>query len=62
MLYSLKAMTTCGHANITLDLHWQMMGTLEALNGVILFGLTTAFLFSVIQSISTVGGANRSER
>jgi hypothetical protein len=26
-----------------------MMGTLEALNGWILFGLTTAFLFTVIQ-------------
>jgi hypothetical protein len=25
------------------------MGTLEALNGVILFGLTTAFLFNMIR-------------
>jgi hypothetical protein len=29
--------------------HWKMMGALEALNGWILFGLTTAFLFTVIQ-------------
>jgi hypothetical protein len=27
-----------------------MMGALEALNGMILFGLTTAFLFAMIQS------------
>jgi hypothetical protein len=49
MLYSLNAMTSYGHANIYLAPHWQMMGALEALNGVILFGLTTAFLFSVLQ-------------
>ena len=28
---------------------WQMMGTLEALNGWIVLGLTTAFLFMVIE-------------
>ena len=27
-----------------------MMGALEALNGMMLFGLTTAFLFSVLQT------------
>jgi hypothetical protein len=50
MLYSLSAMTSYGHAEIFLAPHWQMMGALEALNGMMLFGLTTAFLFSVLQS------------
>lgn len=49
MLYSLGAMTTYGHSNISLAPGWQMMGTLEALDGWILFGLTTAFLFSIMQ-------------
>jgi hypothetical protein len=49
MLYSLNALTSYGHADIHLAPHWQMMGSLEALNGWILFGLTTAFLFTVIQ-------------
>jgi hypothetical protein len=31
-----------------------MMGALEALDGWILFGLTTAFLFSVIQNCQRV--------
>jgi hypothetical protein len=48
-LYSLNAMTTYGHVSFYLAPHWQMMGAVEALNGVILFGLTTAFLFTVIQ-------------
>jgi hypothetical protein len=50
MLYSLSAMTTYGHANVYLAEHWRLMGALEALNGMMLFGLTTAFLFSVLQT------------
>jgi hypothetical protein len=49
-LYSLEAMTTYGHSDLTLAPHWRMMGAIEALNGVILFGLTTAFLFAVLQA------------
>ena len=49
MLYSVSAMTTYGHSDIHLHQKWQMMGALEALSGWILFGLTTAFLFTVIQ-------------
>ena len=51
MLYSLSALTTYGHANISLQDKWQMMGALEALNGMLLFGLTTAFLFAMIQRV-----------
>ncbi len=35
MLYSLSAMTSYGHASIFLELHWQLMGALESLNGMI---------------------------
>jgi hypothetical protein len=49
MLYSLNAMTSYGHANLYLAPGWEMLGALEALNGWILFGLTTAFLYNVIQ-------------
>jgi hypothetical protein len=49
MLYSTNAMTSYGHVNLYLAPHWQMMGSLEALNGWILFGLTTGFLFAIIQ-------------
>jgi hypothetical protein len=48
-LYSLGAMTTYGHATVILESHWQFLGALEALNGMLLFGLTTAFLFAIIQ-------------
>jgi hypothetical protein len=51
MLYSLSALTSYGHAEIFLDRHWQLMGALEAVNGGLLFGLTTAFLFAAIQAV-----------
>jgi hypothetical protein len=49
MLYSLNALTSYGHEELHLAPHWKMMGALEALNGWIVFGLTTAFLFTVVQ-------------
>jgi hypothetical protein len=51
MLYSLGAMTTYGNGDLRLEARWRLMGSLEALNGWILFGLTTAFLFTVIQVV-----------
>ena len=59
MLYSLSAMTTYGHTNLYLEAHWQLMGALEALNGVLLFGLTTAFLFAMIQRVWPLGSRVR---
>ena len=55
MLYSLSAITTYGHANLYLKDHWQLMGALEVLNGMLLFGLTTAFLFAMIQRVWPLG-------
>ncbi len=49
MLYSLNAMTSYGHENFELDGHWRLLGALESVNGWLLFGLTTAFLFAVIE-------------
>jgi hypothetical protein len=43
-------MTTYGHDNLIFAPRRQMLGALEALNGVIVFGLTTAFLFAVLQA------------
>jgi hypothetical protein len=59
MLYSLDAMTTYGQSGINLQAQWQLMGSLEALNGWILFGLTTAFLFNIIQAIWVAHSSSR---
>jgi len=51
MLYSLGAMTGFGTGNVSLAPHWQMMGVLQSLAGVLLFGLTTAFMFAMFQAV-----------
>lgn len=51
VLYSLEAITTYGHNDLYLAPHWRLMGALEALNGMLLFGLTTAFLYGLIQRV-----------
>jgi len=53
MLYSLNALTSYGHTNLRLDDRWHLMGAIEALNGELLFGLSTAFLFAVIGKVFT---------
>jgi hypothetical protein len=50
-LYSLGAMTTYGHEPVYLADHWRLMGAFEAVNGMILFGLTTAFLYSMVREV-----------
>jgi hypothetical protein len=59
LLYSLNAITSYGHTNLVLEGHWQLMGSLEALNGTLLFGLTTAFLFAVIGKVWPLGSTER---
>lgn len=56
MLYSLGAMTTFGNAGVLLEYRWRLMGAIEALSGWLLFGLTTAFLFGLIQKIWSLEG------
>ena len=55
MLYSLNAITSYGHTNLNLEEHWHLMGALEALNGWLLFGLTTAFLFGMLEKVRLPG-------
>ncbi len=49
VLYSLGALTSYGHAHVFLEKQWMLLGAIEAVNGLILFGLTTAFFFAAIQ-------------
>lgn len=48
-VYSLATMTTFEIPGVTLPSRWRMLGALEAVNGAMLFGISTAFLFAVIQ-------------
>ena len=49
LLFSIDSMSTRGASGLTLQRHWQLMGALESVNGMLLFGLSTAWLFTVAQ-------------
>jgi hypothetical protein len=51
MLYSLSALTSYGHAAVFLAPRWQMMGAIESLNGMLLLGLSTAYLFFLLHTL-----------
>jgi hypothetical protein len=49
-VYALATMTTFEIPGLTLPPRFQMLSALEAMNGVLLFGISTAFLFAVLQA------------
>ncbi len=50
ILYSIDSMTTRGASGLMLQPHWRMMGALEAAGGMLLFGISTAYIFAVMQA------------
>ena len=49
-VYSLSTMTTLDIPGLVVPSQWQMISALEAVNAVLLFGISTAFIFAVIQA------------
>lgn len=49
LLYSVDSISTRGASGVTLESHWRMMGALEAIDGMLLFGISTAYIFTVMQ-------------
>jgi hypothetical protein len=54
MLYSVDSITTRGAAGLQLEPKWRLMGALEAADGMLLFGISTAFVFAVIQRLDRI--------
>ena len=50
ILYSVDSMSTRGTSGLMLQRHWQMMGPLEAFDGMLLFGISTAYIFALMQA------------
>src|ERR1700677_380576 len=41
--------TTLGYGDLIMTPHWRFLGPLEAANGMLLFGVSTAMVFAIIQ-------------
>ena len=50
ILYSVDSMTTRGASGFMLQRHWRMMGALEAADGMLLFGISTAYIFALMHA------------
>ena len=49
--FSMATFTTVGYGDIVLEGSWRMLASLQAANGMIIFGWTTALIFYFIQRI-----------
>ncbi len=54
ILYSLDSFTTRGAKDLALDPGWRLMGALESADGMLLFGISTAFVFAAFQRIGGI--------
>ena len=49
--FSLVTFTTLGYGDVTLSEEWRMLGALEAANGIVMFGWTTALITNVARHL-----------
>jgi hypothetical protein len=54
LYFSTASFTTIGYGDVVLDPRWRLVGAIEGANGLLLFGWSTAFLFSVISRMRTL--------
>lgn len=54
LYFSTTSFTTLGYGDVVLDRRWRLLGAFEGANGLLLFGWSTAFLFSVISTMRTL--------
>jgi hypothetical protein len=43
--------TTLGYGDVVMSASWKLFGPLEAANGMLMFGVSTAMIFAVIQGL-----------
>ena len=55
LYFSTVSFTSLGYGDIVLDRKWRLLGAIEAANGLLLFGWSTAFLISVIDRMRVLG-------
>ena len=49
--FSMVTYTTLGYGDITLTGDWRMLSGIQSMNGILLFGWSTALMFAVVQKV-----------
>ena len=51
LYFSLTSYTTIGYGDVLLPQRWRLLGAIEGISGVLLCGLSTAFIFAVMSAM-----------
>ena len=62
LYFSFVTFTTLGYGDITLSEGWRILSGIEALNGIMLVGWSTAMLFTVVQRLWQSTAENHPEK
>ena len=54
LYFSMVTFTTLGYGDITLNDRWRILASVEAANGLILFGWTTAIIIAFVQRVFSI--------
>jgi len=61
LYFSLKTYTTIGYGDILLPRGWRLIGGVEGLSGVLLCGVSTAFIFAILNALFQIRAQPRTE-
>ena len=51
LLHSAENYTTLGYGDVVMSPSWRLLGPLEAADGMLMFGISTALIFAVISRL-----------
>jgi hypothetical protein len=51
LYFSMVSFTTLGYGDVILDDRWRLLASLEAVNGIIMFGWSTAIVIATVQHV-----------
>jgi len=60
LYFSLTSYTTIGYGDVLLPQRWRLLGAIEGISGVLLCGISTAFVFAVMSAMLQMQQRNSS--
>jgi hypothetical protein len=61
LYFSLGSYTTIGYGDVVLPQRWRLLGAVEGVSGVLLCGLSTAFIFVVLNALIQIRARARAD-
>ncbi len=62
LYFSLGSYTTIGYGDVVLPQRWRLLGAIEGISGVLLCGLSTAFIFAIVNALFQIRMQQRVRR